>query len=289
MASSKVPETVNSRNRTIVNSAGPQEIQQSSKPIIQQRLSMTPANSGASLPVRQGHSRHHSQSLSAGSFNPNHRVTRRKSVSSNAATNAGAIAAAVREIGAGGISALSMSVPSSNRRHTISRTARTGSISNYPTPPSSLPSHKPAGPSSSIRKLGRSESAIEDDPNEEDEFEEDDSNPAIGSSRMRRASEGQYLIKDDDKKLHGGELKCDKCGKGYKHSSCLTKHLFVPNFLSLHIISLFSLCNVPSMRNEKCSTAAKLFFMVVGSRSTLVCRPLENSLSWQMALVPKYL
>lgn len=259
---SKVPETVNSRNRTIVNSAGTQEIQQSSKPISQQRLSMTPVNSTASLPVRQGHSRHHSQSLSSGSFNPNHRVTRRKSVSSNAATNAGAIAAAVREIGAGGISALSMSVPSSGgRRHTISRTARTGSISNYPTPPSSLPSHKPAGPSTSIRKLGRSESAIEDDPNEEDEFEEDDSNPALGSSRMRRASEGQYLIKDEGKRLHGagGELKCEKCGKGYKHSSCLTKHLFVPNFLSLHIISPFFFHNIPGIMNKKCSTTAKLF------------------------------
>jgi hypothetical protein len=35
----------------------------------------------------------------------------------------------------------------------------------------------------------------------------------------------------DGKKVNGNDLKCDKCGKGYKHSSCLSKHLFVPTFL----------------------------------------------------------
>jgi len=80
--------------------------------------------------------------------------------------------------------------------------------------------------SSSSRKPWRSDSVIEDDPNEEDELEIGDTTPEFGSSRIRRASEGQFLIKGDGKKLHGGELKCDKCGKGYKHSSCLTKHLW---------------------------------------------------------------
>ena len=45
--------------------------------------------------------------------------------------------------------------------------------------------------------------------------------------RNRRASDGAYLSKTDAKRA-SRELKCEKCGKGYKHSSCLTKHLLVP-------------------------------------------------------------
>lgn len=46
-------------------------------------------------------------------------------------------------------------------------------------------------------------------------------------ARARRASEGSHLSKGDGKR-GSGELRCEKCGKGYKHSSCLTKHLSVP-------------------------------------------------------------
>jgi len=45
-------------------------------------------------------------------------------------------------------------------------------------------------------------------------------------SRIRRASEGSRLSKGDGKRS-GSDLRCEKCGKGYKHSSCLTKHLLV--------------------------------------------------------------
>jgi hypothetical protein len=45
-------------------------------------------------------------------------------------------------------------------------------------------------------------------------------------ARARRASEGSYLRKEG-KRVAGGELRCDQCGKGYKHSSCLNKHLSV--------------------------------------------------------------
>ena len=48
-----------------------------------------------------------------------------------------------------------------------------------------------------------------------------------GKVRNRRASDGGYLSKTDGKRVSGGELRCDTCGKGYKHSSCLTKHLSV--------------------------------------------------------------
>lgn len=49
-------------------------------------------------------------------------------------------------------------------------------------------------------------------------------NVSTGSkARARRASEGSYLTKSEGKRS-SGELRCDKCGKGYKHSSCLAKH-----------------------------------------------------------------
>ncbi|KAL9121539.1 MAG: hypothetical protein Q9187_001910 [Circinaria calcarea] len=44
-------------------------------------------------------------------------------------------------------------------------------------------------------------------------------------NRGRRASEGASLTKFDSKRT-SGELKCEKCGKFYKHRSCLAKHLW---------------------------------------------------------------
>lgn len=52
-----------------------------------------------------------------------------------------------------------------------------------------------------------------------------ESNEYGSRARGRRASEGSHLAKSDQKRASGSDLKCEKCGKGYKHSSCLTKHL----------------------------------------------------------------
>ena len=60
---------------------------------------------------------------------------------------------------------------------------------------------------------------------------------SAGKTKARRASEGSYLTKGEVKRS-SGELRCEKCGKGYKHSSCLTKHLSVssdPSVLPLVI------------------------------------------------------
>jgi hypothetical protein len=90
------------------------------------------------------------------------------------------------------------------------------------------------------RKTERDESAIEDDQNDE---MDDDENVAFSKARTRRASEGQQLVKGESKKGNPNDLRCEKCGKGYKHSSCLTKHLFVPTFLfcNLTLVPLFDL------------------------------------------------
>ena len=69
---------------------------------------------------------------------------------------------------------------------------------------------------------------------------DDDEVTGFKQARMRRASEGQHLVKDS-KKGNGGDLKCDKCGKGYKPSSCLSKHLFVPTFLPRFLHLSFAL------------------------------------------------
>lgn len=57
--------------------------------------------------------------------------------------------------------------------------------------------------------------------------------PPLGSiksssnkARARRASEGSRLLKER-RNTNAGELKCETCGKGYKHGSCLQKHLSV--------------------------------------------------------------
>lgn len=60
-------------------------------------------------------------------------------------------------------------------------------------------------------------------------------------ARIRRASEGSRLSKGEGKRASGTELKCEKCGKGYKHSSCLTKHLSVShNLFDPHTFTLCS-------------------------------------------------
>ncbi len=144
-------------------------------------------------------------------------------MTSNTASNVAAMVAAVRETGD-----TSFGMPISNRRNTMSKitSARSGAIGSLPSPPASLPSHRIRMTSNG--KMDRSESAIDDEPNDDDDV--DDEETDFKQARMRRASEGQHLMKDG-KKTHGSDLKCDKCGKGYKHSSCLSKHLFVPTFL----------------------------------------------------------
>lgn len=120
------------------------------------------------VPHRQT-GRNHSHSISLGTLNPTHRVTRRKSMSSN---NFLSVTAAVQSIDDATLEALVL--PQSVKK------TETGS--------------KP---------------------------------------RNRRASEGGSLSGKERKRV-SEELKCETCGKGYKHGSCLTKHLLVTRTPSIY-------------------------------------------------------
>ncbi|KAF5027241.1 hypothetical protein F66182_657 [Fusarium sp. NRRL 66182] len=172
------------------------------------------SSTSSALPGRQPHARTSSHSLLTGALNANHRVTRRKSVT-NPNTNVAAIAAALRE------SERSAALPIANggRRMSKSAAARAAIAGSLPSPPASLPNHK----SIPETKQELNGSAIEDDPND---GSADEGTAKFQKARQRRASDGQTL--KEGKKSNRVEVRCDKCGKGYKHSSCLTKHLLVP-------------------------------------------------------------
>ncbi|KIW06288.1 hypothetical protein, variant [Verruconis gallopava] len=150
------------------------------------------------------HPRPHSHSLSVPSINAAHRVTRRKSMSSTAANREAAVSALLKENPAAGGDAASRRGPKASKG----------------TFPASLPDGSAFGQAGYDAKYGN---AITDT-----NFLEvlpEDVKGGSSKARARRASEGSHLRKEG-KRVAGGELRCDTCGKGYKHSSCLNKHLW---------------------------------------------------------------
>jgi hypothetical protein len=168
-----------------------------SRPATQHRLSVS--STPSSLPTRQSYNRTHSTPLGTA------RIGRRKS-SSFAPGNAAAIEAAVENGVADG------SVSINNRRN--SKAALNMLSESEQTPmPSSLP-HQASTPN---RGGGLAGNALTDGPPLS-------SFPAVDKSKAkRRASDGTALTKKE--KAATGELKCEHCGKAYKHGSCLNKHL----------------------------------------------------------------
>lgn len=171
------------------------------------------------LPIRHTSSRHHAHSVSLGAVNPSHRVTRRKSMTSTAVNNAAVIAAAINgaDEKTHGASVLS------NRRSLTLRD--NGDVrGNEPAMADhsigSMDDSRHAEDQVGGHTFSRDESAIDD------VLVAEESNGSNSKARARRASEGAYLSKVEGKRA-SGELRCEKCGKGYKHSSCLTKHLSV--------------------------------------------------------------
>ena len=197
---------------------------QTTRPLSQTRPSLGTTPS-LNVPSRHSTSRTHSHSVSLGTFNPTHRVTRRKSMTSNAA-NLSAVAAVIE-----GIDETSFGTfVSSEGRGPLARYSSSGQdtavrnemqmpSNNYsPNPPMA---HKDTRPSQHHEDSAEGESAIAEG------HATQEHTPSTVKARVRRASEGAYLTKTDGKRVSSGELRCEKCGKGYKHSSCLTKHLLV--------------------------------------------------------------
>jgi len=176
-----------------------------------------------SLPKSRPHS------LSTGAINPAHRVTRRKSMSSTAASNVAAMAAAAKGTIGAPLDGSSSSSSSSRRLSKPASQFRGPSLAMHPEMASSMPGNGSPFRPGSYNPAVHSE-AITDGPALASMPEHEKGN---SKSRNRRASEGSRLSKPDGKRASGSDLRCEKCGKGYKHSSCLTKHLSVPLSLAL--------------------------------------------------------
>lgn len=139
--------------------------------------------------------------------NANHRITRRKSVTTAAANVAAAVAASLKD----GSEAASLPVGAAHRRSLGARkgleSTSVGGASGYLSRSINSPSQEPLA----ARKASPSNS--------------DDDSKSTSKGRNRRASEGAHM-KTDGKRAPA-DLRCDRCGKGYKHGSCLSKHMCV--------------------------------------------------------------
>lgn len=171
-----------------------------SRPASQHRLSV--GSNASSLPSRTSYARTHSHTASQGSTAAANRINRRKSSTFSKPSVSGA---AVENAVADG----SVTI---NRRSSISKAALAGLNDGIP---SSLPAH-----ASVPEDAASSASAIVDGPSLSS-FQ----NAEKSKLKMRRASDGTRLTKKE--KAATGDLKCEHCGKAYKHGSCLNKHLYV--------------------------------------------------------------
>ncbi len=164
------------------------------------------------MPTRHSASRHHSHSVSLGAANPSHRITRRKSINASALNSAAAVAAALQEDVPGVSKRRSFNLKNMASGRGLESGKHAGS--NHDGYPQS------EGFRSNENLLGTDESAVADD------FLSAENAGSMSKAKARRASEGSHLTKGEGKRA-SGELRCEQCGKGYKHSSCLTKHLSV--------------------------------------------------------------
>ncbi|KAF2020557.1 hypothetical protein BU24DRAFT_2925 [Aaosphaeria arxii CBS 175.79] len=165
-------------------------------------------------------SRTHSQSLSIGSMHQAHRVTRRKSMSSTAANNIAAMAAAAKGISGAPLDPVAASSRRSSKPASHFRGPALGGLSPMA---SSVPNNGSGFSPGSYSAAAKAEAAVTDGP---PLATMPDNEKGNSKSRIRRASEGSRLSKGEGKRTTSNDLRCEKCGKGYKHSSCLTKHLW---------------------------------------------------------------
>ncbi|KAJ5997005.1 hypothetical protein N7499_006679 [Penicillium canescens] len=156
-----------------------------------------------SRPLPNPSQRSHAHSISLGAVNSHHRVTRRKSVTTAAANAAAAVAASME----GGEST---SLPMAHRRTLGGRKGlESGSVGNV----SGFSSY-----------LSRSINSPSQEPPVARKGSPGSETDAKLKNRNRRASEGA-ILKTEGKRVPA-DLRCDRCGKGYKHGSCLSKHMW---------------------------------------------------------------
>jgi hypothetical protein len=166
-------------------------------------------------------------------------------MSSTAAANINALAAAAK-----GMSGAPLDAATTARRTSKPASQFRGpNLNTSPSMASSVPANDSASGPASYGVPAKAEAAVADGPPlvTMPDHEKGDS-----KSRTRRASEGSRLSKGDGKRTSGSELRCEKCGKGYKHSSCLTKHLSVA--LSpppSHILSLLKTNALPFLHSPR--------------------------------------
>lgn len=222
------------------------------RPQSSHRLSIgsTPASN---TPPRHSASRHHSHSVSLGAVNPSHRITRRKSMNASAVNSAAAVAAALQDDGTGISKRRSLNLKNSGGSRGFESTKHANSNHDrYDMREAFNNATKNVG------DAANDESAVADD------FLSPDNIVSMSKTKARRASEGAYLTKGEGKRASGG-LTCEKCGKGYKHSSCLTKHLsvfsnpFVFQLLNLHLPPLSM--HVPFQKALPCTRSSTWFWV----------------------------
>ncbi|CEL02793.1 hypothetical protein ASPCAL03956 [Aspergillus calidoustus] len=177
-----------------------------------------------SRPFPQSTHRHHSHSISLGAVNSNHRVTRRKSVTTTAAANAAAaVAASLKD----SPDSIGIAMPAHRRGSRkgleSSSLGATSALSSY----LSRSVNSPSRDSLVARKTSPSQ---RQDDSTMAQTAVDGSvppgKPVSTKNRNRRASEGSHLVVKGEGKGSRPELRCDRCGKGYKHGSCLSKHMW---------------------------------------------------------------
>ncbi|KAL4962331.1 putative C2H2 finger domain protein [Aspergillus stella-maris] len=177
-----------------------------------------------SRPFPQSAPRHHSHSISLGAVNSNHRVTRRKSVTTTAAANAAAaVAATLKDSPDSAAIAMPAHRRGSRKGLESSSVGATSAFSSYLSRSVNSPSRdslitRKASPSQAQDASPMTQTTTADGSGASDK-------QAGPKNRNRRASEGGHLVKGEGKGARP-ELRCDRCGKGYKHGSCLSKHMW---------------------------------------------------------------
>ncbi|KAF7522126.1 hypothetical protein PCG10_007590 [Penicillium crustosum] len=149
-----------------------------------------------SRPLPNPSPRHHAHSISLGALNPNHRVTRRKSVTTAAANAAAAVAASME-----GGEATSLPMGAHRRSLAGRKGIESGSIGNV------------SGFSSYLSRSINSPS--QESPVARKGSPGSDHSDGKPKNRNRRASEGAQL-KTEGKRASTA-IRCDRCGKGWEH------------------------------------------------------------------------